>query len=444
MMRSFGFLVVAVAVCLAGRAWGQVVAVPAVLPPGVKIDPEGHIGARQQETTDELAAQRLRVKAAQQAASAAGKAGVAQPGPDGLTYVSLTKVLVEARRVVEEKKELPENLRYLAGLTQVRYVFVYPDELVIAGPAEPVEAKTPLWATGKVTGRPVLHLEDFVVAMRYAVEARGGHVPFGCAIDPRDDSMQRTHQVMEDLAKATRGERMKALKEAIGPQAIRTFGAQPDTRFEWVTIAADYLMKRQTMGLEPVPVPGIGSAVDSSRTAANRFWFEGDYAPLLVSADADAFELRGPRLVLKAGRFSFDDKGATETAKTFAKNFSAKMEQLGTLVPLYAELQNVTDLAVVAALIRKDGLDRRTATDLSWILSREGNFPLSKVPTPRTAETLVNYTNGSLVAGGVTIFPETVVSERNRQRDERGALGGVRGRPSGDNWWKSESVSKAR
>ena len=112
MMRSLALALVAVAVCVSGRAWGQVVpVVPAVLPPGVKIDPDGHIGARQQETTDELAAQRLRVKALAQAG-----AGVGQPGTDGMTYVSLTKVLSEARRITEEKKELPESLRYVVGL----------------------------------------------------------------------------------------------------------------------------------------------------------------------------------------------------------------------------------------------------------------------------------------------------------------------------------------
>ena len=43
---------------------------------------------------------------------------------------------------------LPDSIRYLEGLTQVRYVFVYPEEkdLVIAGPAEEIDKGTPLRA----------------------------------------------------------------------------------------------------------------------------------------------------------------------------------------------------------------------------------------------------------------------------------------------------------
>jgi hypothetical protein len=327
-------------------------------------------------------------------------------------------------------------------LTQIKYVFVYPDEhdVLIAGVSEPIDLVNKNQPVGKTTGRPVLHLDDLVTALR--IESRPASHAFGCTLDPHPDSLNRSNAVMKEHANSTRGERMKALKEAMGPQQVGMFGAPRDSRLAFVTIAADYKLKRLILSLEPMPVAGIGSPVDNSRPAGNRFWFSVNYAPLLVSAEGDAYELRGPRLTVQAGAFSFDPKGATETAKTFAKNFAAKIPQLATVVPIFADLQNVADLSVVAALIRKDRLEYKAGADFSWILS-EQNYKTAVVPTPTTAETLVNYTNGSLVAGGVTINPMAVV-EGERERDGKGELKGLRTRP-GETWYltRGEAASTA-
>jgi hypothetical protein len=392
---------------------------------GVYIDADGTLHQRQTDTANDLAAQRLRAKALNQ-----------PPKAQDLTYVSLPRLFAEVQSLTEQKKEIPENLRYLSGLTQIRYVFVYPDEhdLVIAGPSEAFDATIKTEPHGEVTGRPVLHLDDLVTALR-------SPRAFGCSLDPNPDSLNRSNAAMKEFANATRGERMNALKEAVGAQQVRLFGVPADTRIAFVTIAADYKLKRLMLGLDPMPVSGVGSPVDNSRAAANRFWFEVNYAPLLVSPDGDAYELRGQRLLIKPGAFSRDTKGATESTKTFAKNFTAKIPQLATVVPLFADLQNVADLSVLSALINKDRLERRAGVDLGWILS-ENNYKTVAVPTPRTAETLVNYANGSLVAGGVTLDPSEVVAPRNRERDAKEALKPLKGRPSSDNWTHTRAPVK--
>ena len=436
-MTRFARLVVAIAVLsLALVVWNPPLAqgigvggigFPAVTPAGVSIDAQGHVNVRQADTANELAGQRLRAKALSGA-----------PKGQGMAYVSLPKVLAELKERSGQKKPLSDELRFLSGITQLRYVFVYTDErdLVIAGPAEPIDAKT---GTGTLTGRPLLQLEDLIVALRAGTVRRGQQGgAFGCSIDPTPDAMEKTNRIMQEMSRATRGARMNAMKEAIGPQKVTLFGLPEgtvDTRFAFVAVAADYKLKRMCLGLDPVPVPGVGSPVDNTRAASNRFWFEADYAPLLVSPDGDAFEIRGPRLVLKSGAFTFDPKGGTDTARTFAKNFSAKMPQLATVVPVYAELQNVSDLALLAALIRQDGLAEKGGVDMKWVLEAE-NYKVATLPTPRTAETLVNYTNGSIVAGGVSLDLSSVVTEGNRERDRKSTVSAVKGRPSGDNWWK--------
>src|SRR5206468_11424961 len=117
---------------------------------GVIIDADGKLQQRQVDDKNDLAAQRLRAKTLNQ-----------PPRSQGLTYVSLSKLFAEVRSHAEAKQELPESVRYLSGLTQVRYVFLFPEEhdIVIAGASEPVDATNTFQPIGKRTARPVMHLD---------------------------------------------------------------------------------------------------------------------------------------------------------------------------------------------------------------------------------------------------------------------------------------------
>jgi len=401
---------------------------------GVYIDTDGTVKMRQTETTNELATQRLRAKA------------LAQPlKGQPITYISIPRVLAEARTLTEAGKEIPDDLKYLSGLTQIRFVFVFPEDhdIVIAGPSEPFDSSSKMSPVGKLTGRPVLHLDDLVTALRMAsiADHRGRSEPFGCSIDPAPDAFTKSSAVMRDHAGETRAARMAAMKSAIGPQRVSMFGAPVDTRLPFVTLAADYKLKRICLGMDSIPVPGVGSPIDNSRAAGNRFWFEANYAPLLVSADQDAYEIRGQRLMLKVGALSFDEKGATETAKQFAKNFTAKFPQIATTVPLFADLQNVSDLALVAHLIRHDKLAQRAGVDLGWCLS-EKNYRVATLATPKSAETIVNFASGSIVAGGVTLDLADLVGGAKRETDSKGDLKGGKVRPEG--WSQTKGAEKPK
>jgi hypothetical protein len=231
--------------------------------------------------------------------------------------------------------------------------------------------------------------------------------------------------VMKRFANRSRKERMDAMARELGPQKVSVFGTPADTRLAFVLVAADYKLKRFAMGLEPAAAgaPGIaiGNAVDDTRPAMNRFWFETSYEPMLVSADGDSYEFRGPRLQVKAGAFSFDPRGATDKAMAFAKKFTDKVPALAVAEPLVAELQNVADLSLLAALVRNDRLDRKAGWDVAPLF-KDATLPVRKVPIPVTADTLVSYTGGSIVAGGVQFAPGRVVGEGPRERDDGGAL----------------------
>jgi hypothetical protein len=213
------------------------------------------------------------------------------------------------------------------------------------------------------------------------------------------------------------------MQQAVGPQAVSFFGGIPDnTRFALAALAADYELKRYGLGLARTTLSDLGNMVDSSRAAVSMIWFELAYDPITVSTNKDAFGLKGPRLQVKAGSFDWDPKGATPKAFDFAKKMTQRVETLAATQPLLADLQNLADLSIVAALITRDRLARQAGWDATWAL--EG-FPIATLPTPKTAEALVNYTNGSLACGGVMINPMTFVAAPPKD-DADNQLGSVR------------------
>ena len=405
--------------------------------PGVWIDPDGHVTAREVDAKQQLNELRSKLKLGkdgrpvkrQQPGTGAAKkpTGDAKSAGDDaeLAYVSIPGVLEAVRELRAAGKEIPDELKYLGGMTQVRYVLVDPDakDLVIAGPAEPWGVVSRLDVRGVRTGRPVIHLDDLIVCLRDAYQHRSGGGVFGCRIDPDPTSAKKAEDVAHRLARASRKERIAALKAALPPQKVSVFGTHADSRLAFVLVAADYKLKRMAMGMEKSPVPGVGHAVDNTRTAANRFWFELEYEPLLTSRDGNAFELRGDRMVVKAGAFSFDAKGETPTARKFADGFNAKIAALSVAVPVYADLQNICDLAMVSSLIRRDGLDRRIGWDASVVMDAKA-YPVEQVPVPKTADTMVGVTSGSLVAGGVMFNSSRFSSPEAREPDSSGALDG--------------------
>ncbi|HET6248951.1 MAG TPA: DUF1598 domain-containing protein [Tepidisphaeraceae bacterium] len=383
--------------------------------PGVYLDVSGKVSTREVDQKDHLAAVRARAKAAVDA----GK-------NEKLAYVSLPKLFAEVQSLRQAGKDIPEDLKYLGGITQLRYVLVFPDEkeIVIAGPAEPfvvMQGKDDAasFAVGKRTGRPVLQLDDLIVGLRTAREGRGAL--FGCGIYPSPNSMKIADDIAHRMAANTRAERMKALADGLGPQDVKIFGTRNDTRFGYICVAADYEMKRFALGMDRAPIANLGSAMDNSRSAISKFWFAADYEPLLVSKDGNAFEIRGQRLELQCGAFDFDPRGATETAKRWSEKFTKNMTGLAAAEPLFAELQNIADEALLGNLLLRDRLAEKAGWDNAFIYD-DMAFPVAKVPVPKTADTLVSFTNGSLVAGGVTLNLYPLVDPKSRQTDDKGTL----------------------
>lgn len=406
---------IAMQVRSSSSASGQIVGGLIGSAPGVYLDVDGKVRNREVDETDQLAAMRARLRASGEAAR-----------KEKLVYLSLPKLFAQVRALRQAGQAVPDELRYLGGMTQLRYVLVDPEQkdLVIAGPCEPwvvVRGQDDSidFVLGKRTGRPVMQLDDLIVGLRTASEGRGN--VFGCGIYPSPDSMKIADAIVHQMAGNTRAERMAAMRDQLGPQDVRIFGTRRDTRFAYICVAADYEMKRFALGVDQAPVANLGNAIDNTRSAANKFWFDANYEPLLVSKDGCAYQIRGQRLGLACGAFDFDPRGATETAKRWSGKFQRDLPALAIAVPLFAELQNIADEAFLGDLLLNDRLAEKANWDNAWIYD-DAACPVAKIPTPRTCETLVSFTNGSMVAGGVVLKLAPFMAEESRASDAKETL----------------------
>ena len=178
-----------------------------------------------------------------------------------LRYISL-KHLEQA--IAANEAAPTAEMRNLAGLLRLRYVFLYPDskDIVIAGPAEG-------WVTdgigrivGLKSGRPIVQLQDLVVAMRAFPPVRNSTKFIGCSIDPTKEGLAAMQQFLRGIGTTLSGPPnnqvamniANGLQTSLGMQRVSINGVSPQTHFALVMVEADYRMKLIGIGLEKPPI----------------------------------------------------------------------------------------------------------------------------------------------------------------------------------------------
>jgi hypothetical protein len=349
-----------------------------------------------------------------------------RPGDPSLTYVSLARLIDTLKLLEQSHTTIPKDLRYLQGLTRIDYLFVFPEQhdIVFAGSSEPYRDSNPLQPTGTLSNRPVVQLDDLVVALRAVREANARTI-FGCSLDLAPNAQQIAADVGRRFGNLPRAQLAQRLKEALGPQVVRVLGVPADSRMALAMVTADYRLKRIAIGAEPLP--NVGNAL-SSGLASNRVWFQPAYDAITVAPDGLSYQFTGPRLQVLAGAQEFDTQGATPAAEAFARRFSQRMHDAAGRIDALADLQNVTDLLLLACLIRQDQLAAKTGVDLAWLID-PANYRPAATPVPRTADTVV-FDNGTVISeGGVLVTAESLTSAP-RTADSKSALASLRARPT--------------
>ena len=337
-----------------------------------------------------------------------------KPVPDNLNHESkLRKIslrgLAELLSKLNDQAQLPDEVRFLAGLQRVEYVLVYPElnDIVLVGFGEGWKIDDRGNMVGVTTGRPVMQLDDLLVALRTAEQA--GREAMTCSIDPTEEGLARLQSgqfVQPSLDPQVVGPQ---IEKALGPQKISFHVVPPTSRFAHVMLGADYRMKRLGMNFDPAPVKGLPSYLhmikNTARTAQTnmlpRWWLTTNYEPLLTDNDGLAWQLRGQGVkamseddFLGANGQRTQSGKASPAAQRWAELMTKKYDELSLREPIFGELRNCMDLAVIAALIFKEDLAAKASLDLGVLLDAEA-YPTEAFNVPTQVDTKVSYIHTS-------------------------------------------------
>src|SRR4051812_22694405 len=420
--RAFYAAVIAVTCFASIPAYGQFFRQPGV--GGVKINTDGVVANPQVGELKEL--------------QAAWQKGL-QPVPADLQkwaelrFVSLKQLESEVDAARAAGKPLPDAVRYMAGLQRVKYVLVYPDrkDIVLAGPAEGWKVDMMGSVVGATTGRPVLTLDDLMVAMRTAESSNRSGI--SCSIDPTPEGLQRIRQLGRLSSRNGPELAGKQMEEAVGPQKITVTGVPETSHFARVIVAADFRMKRLAMNFEPARVDGMPSFLEMMKRGHSgqnnvmpRWWMAPNYEPLRRDNDGLAWELKGQGVKCMTEQEFLNNEGQKQkaakgdpTAQKWADTFTSKFDELAREDSSFGQLRNVMDLAVVGALVAKERLTEKSGLQVPGMM---GEQQLDEYPAPRVVPSQASFVMAGRkplvsVSGGVQIYPWQVADRTEVSKD---------------------------
>ncbi len=356
-----------------------------------------------------------------------------------LRKVSLTRLEKQIQLSRAAGKDVNDVMRNFAGLREIKYVLVYPEsgDIVLAGPAGDWRPNAEGRNVSRANGKPVYQLDDFVVLLRSAMAKDG---VFGCSITPKQENLAKTQAFLAESAKKPiapkdRNEWLEKVRSTLGSQDIEVFGINPTSRVAQVIVEADYRMKLVGMGLEE-GTAGVESYLDSIKLAKGeaapamdvlRWWFTIDYDSVNATKDRNAFAFSGKGIKVLSENELLNARGQRiHTGKSddlnaqFARSFTKNFDALATKYPVYAELKNVFDLALVAAVVRAEDLPGRTGWHMCCFGDNE-RFPVAAGVAPKEVDTVINHrvvnkrTIIAGVSGGVRFDAKSLVKRDSIQ-----------------------------
>ena len=222
------------------------------------------------------------------------------------------------------------------------------------------------------SGRPVLLLDDLLVALRTARAAQ--HQAISCSIDPRPEGLTRLRSYANSLrAGIDPRVAMANIEQALGPQVISVTGVPETSHFARVMVAADYRMKRLAMNFEPSPVPGLPSYLSMMKGGGRgmpnmlpRWWLEPRYESVMQSPDGLAWEFDGASVKAMTEEDFLAANGdrqhtgkSSPLAQRWADNMTEHYEALALADPIFGQLRNCMETGHRLGADRSRGPDRQ-------------------------------------------------------------------------------------
>lgn len=337
-----------------------------------------------------------------------------------LRMISLKALNQQIDQAVELNQPIPVEVQFMAGLQRIKFLIVDHDnnDIVIGGPAEGLVSDAKGNVVGSKSGRPAIHLEDFLVALRSATAARTGQ-GVSVSMDPTPEGVQNLQKLYAQKNQFSPA-LVNAIQEAMGEHIISLTGVPKDTRFAQILVAADYRMKRLAMGLDQSTARNLPSIIEMSAKArrkmsgAPRMWMECNYQSMATDESRSVWELRGQGVrALTENAFHNKDGVAVVAGKEnkfatrWADQLTKRFDEISDSETVFGDLRNLMDLSVIAAVIQRENLADKTGVDISTLLNDQ--IRLESRPIPETLPTQCSFINvatkGYIVtaSGGVQI-----------------------------------------
>ncbi len=351
-------------------------------------------------------------------------------GAATLRKVSLRGLDEAIEESIRAGKPLSDEVVLLAGLQDIRYVFVYPEQkdIVLVGYGEGWQLDRSGNFVGVTTGKPVLLLDDLLVALRTAATTAQGGI--SCSIDPTAEGVDRLRTHVARLSTiGNRGSTATGIEKALGRQTVTFTGVPATSHFASVLVAADYRMKRMAMKFERAPVSGMPSFLDMFKSTElgmsnimQRWWLEPKYESILRSSDGLAWEFNGGSVKcmteedFNAANGQREHSGhANEVAQRWADNMTSHYDELAVAAPVFGDLRNCMQLALVGALVAHERLIDKAGCNLRALTQAETLKTLT-LAAPTQVDSKVSMvkqgTNWVISAsGGVMIHPADQVAK---------------------------------
>lgn len=329
-----------------------------------------------------------------------------------LRVVSLRALEAAVRERAAQGLAPTVTQQFLAGLTRVRYVLLDRErgDVLLAGPAsgwEYTAEGVPLSLAGK---RPPLRLDDLITLCRLYDQANPE--PLGCSINPRADNVRATKEFAEasqargPLRPSAVAKWTKELEQHLGEQDVVVFGIPAESRTARVLVEADYRMKLIGIGkLDGGPkIPDYfqllkqaGQTSGGKPLEALRWWLTLRHDAIRHSPDRTVFEIAGSTVLAQSENQFVSARGehlptgiSEPVNRRFADNLTQQYDGLAERDPIFAELRNIFDLAVVAGLLRTQGLARSAGWEHLPFTAGLGYTP-PRVPPMATVPSVVNH-----------------------------------------------------
>lgn len=444
---DFDSLIDLITSTVAPTSWDEVGGNGSIAPyeGGVRVDADGVLRRVERKSSARLTAVVLAERARLVDSDAADVADVRRSSQ--LRKISLTRLERAVQLARAAGRSPSEEMRLLAGLEKIRYVLVYPEtgDLVLAGPAGDWKPSVEGRMVSVTSGRPVVQLEDWLVISRYLAGQDGA--TFGCSITPTGEGLARTRAFAEESSKTPlkpdgRDRWLRKLRERLGRQTIEVFGLDPRTRAAQVLVEADYRMKLVGMGLEEGTV-GVTSYLDAIKVQpgqapppmdALRWWFTMNYDALISTPDRDGYEIVGQGVRVQCENELVNTRGerihtgkASALNQEFAQSFTEYFARLAKKYPVYADMQNLFDLALMTALVKNEDLADRVGWHALYFGDEQAS-PVALGIAPKEVDTVMNHRiiNDRYVvvgvSGGVRVDPWSIADRKSMRTDTYGKL----------------------